>query len=226
MFTISRVLLLGGLVAGMTLANPGDPVPKEPPPKYTPEQIERCRLLLRPGEKPLVRPTEFATASLESVLGTVLEVTKTSITFRPDGKKDPVTFPLHDALAAGRLQRCASYPFGYLASDLKVGDIVWLSLCVEDGKKFIADICIEKRPGGRVPESSKPGQEEPTWAMRKNAINDLKDFGIPIPNNCKSPLERMTPAQWAEYDRIFGEFSNQMLERQARLRQQAEGEKK
>lgn len=222
----STLVLLGVLVAGMTFADTGDPAPKDTKPKYTPEQLEQGRRLLRPGEKRLVRPTEFPPASLPSAQGIVVEVDKTHISLRPHGKKDVTAYPLHDALAAGRLQACATYSNGYLASDLRVGDEVSLSLCDEDGKKFVADICIEKRPGGRIPESSKPGQQKPTWAMRKNALNDLNDFGIPIPNNCKSPFELMTPAQFAEERRAFGEFQRDFQEMQRKQEEAAKKEKK
>ncbi len=180
----------------------------EPKRGLTPQQIERFRTFVRPDEKPPVRVTEFAPASLPGRAGYIVAVNDDGIVLRAAGTKEITTYPLHDALAAGRLQRHAMAAYGYLASDLEVGDRVVLSLCEDDGAKYCAEIRIVKRAGGRVPESRTVGERKPTYATQQNARNDFQDHGIRIPADALHPT--ITPEQLEEYRKMVEQLRDDL----------------
>jgi len=157
------------------------------------------------------RVTSFIPAILPLDGGHVVTVTKESITIRTSVRKEIVTYPFHDELAAGKVHEYAKGVTGYRTRDVHVGDEVWLGICSEDGKKFCAEINIRKRPGGRVPEAFADGPK-PTYAERRNADNDLADFGIPIPErfNPPPPITMVIPPELDAY----------MLELNAKFRAQ------
>ena len=175
--TLFLLLALGA--AGIEGGEPRDKLPKEMSAKeITAEEA---------------RPTIFAPLTLPLKAGTVVELNKKEITIRLAGTGKNVTYPFHDALAAGGMHKGVSYWNGYRVRDVQVGDEVWLAICSEGEVKFCAEISIRQRPGGRVPESSDEGENPPTYAMMRNAENDFKDFGIPIPENCKPRIPGLKP---------------------------------
>ncbi len=131
------------------------------------------------------RPTKFLPGTLSDVTGHVTVVSNKAITVRVGPDKQFLTFAFHDALAAGRIHELAMFWNGYRAADVKVGDVVTLALHDEGRQVLCAEISIRKRPGTRVPESFKTGEPAPSYATRQNAANDLADFGIPLPKNCR-----------------------------------------
>jgi len=93
---------------------------------------------------------------------------------------------------------------------------VWLGICTEEGKKFCAEISIRKRPAGRVPEAHVDGHK-PSYAARRNADNDIADFGIPIPNEFKS-VRPIVP----EIDEKLEKY---LIELNAKIEAQVKGQK-
>lgn len=183
------VPLLSLIGASLVLADP----PQEP----TPRRV------------PLVPRNDAANVPY---WGTVTELTKTSITIQFDSQKDlkPKQFLVSETLAAGKIPmepRRMPGPLGpreypvsptqmYRLTDVKVGDWVAISYA-HLGELDICDhICIQKRPGGRVPplpdeaealqkpSPRPPGRKAPLYIPYHEWINaywDLEDKGIPFP---------------------------------------------
>ncbi len=154
------------------------------------------------------RLTSFEPAILPVEGGHVTAVTKESITIRTMVRKDLVTFPFHDALAAGGVQKYASGSTAYRARDVRIGDEVWLSICAEAKGKFCAEINIRNRPGGRVPEAVVDSLK-PSYADRQNAKNDFNDFGIPIPErfNKRLPVIKYSKERDEELRKVIEELN-------------------
>lgn len=188
----TRRLICLGIVAllAAAAAHGFPPAPGDPPTKKE-DPEGKARAPQPDGAEKPPRRIEFVRLPLEG--GPVVEVTKAAITIRT--AKGVATFPFHDALAAGGVQKYAGEVSGYRVKDVLVGDVVWLGIWTENEKKFCAEISIRKRPGGRVPESPVFKSLKPSYAVRQNAENDLKDFGIPIPENCKSAFLRPITAE-------------------------------
>jgi hypothetical protein len=156
--------------------------------------------------------------------GTVTAVGKTSITVQfPNPKLKPKTFSVSEVLAAGQIPMAPrprpnprgnnNYYVGptsmYRLTDVKEGDWVMIHYARIDGSDICDHVCIEKRPGGRVPPLSDEAEElmrpapSPPWAKnplraryipyheRMNAYWDLEDRGIPYPE--KFGTERRFP---------------------------------
>ena len=196
--SLTRRLTGLGIVAllGAATAHGFPPVPGDPPPKKD-DPEDKARASQPDGVEKPPRRIEFDRLPLEG--GPVVEVTKAAITIRT--AKGVLTFPFHDALAAGGVQKSGDEVSGYRAKDVLVGDVVWLGIWTENEKKFCAEISIRKRPAGRVPESPIFKSLKPSYAVRQNAENDLKDFGIPIPENCKSVFLRPQTEEQLKKDR-------------------------
>lgn len=122
--------------------------------------------------------------------GTVKEIGKDYIiidgTGGANGNGPPMLgkhfFELSANMVAGKLGDRATGAFGYRISDVKLGDKV--DICF-DSKNMILTckmICIQRRPGGRVPPSptDKP-DDELKWHERVNAYQDFEEKGIPLP---------------------------------------------
>jgi hypothetical protein len=148
--------------------------------------------------------------------GTVTEVTKNSITIQwtaTPGEK-PKRFTVSGTLAAGRTpkepRRTPSQPRGYTVgasemyrlTDVKVGDRVMISYAHLGDTDICDHICIQKRPGGRVPplpeeaeelrKHKPPGEPEPDHIRYDEWMNahwDLEDKGIPYPKKF-GPMRR------------------------------------
>jgi len=130
--------------------------------------------------------------------GTVTEITKGSITIQ-FADTTPKRFPLSETLAAGKIPKDprplattdykypVTAPYMYRLSDVRERD--WVAIMcytAGNGGAVICDhICIQKRPGGRVPRLPKEVedmQRDPIrYDERINAYWDLEDKGIPYP---------------------------------------------
>lgn len=150
--------------------------------------------------------------------GTVTDVTKSSITIQWPGEQ-PKSFAVSEDLTAGRVPMkgrvMPNTPRGYSVmpqfmyrlTDVKVGDMVVIYHAHIGNLDICDHICIQKRPGGRVPplpeEAEKlinpveiikaklpPGTPLPKslrdavyipYHEKQNAYWDLEDKGIPYP---------------------------------------------
>jgi hypothetical protein len=138
--------------------------------------------------------------------GVVTELTKESITIQ-FGSEKPKRFAVSETLAAGQVPkdprpipgRRKPYPVMasemYRLTDVRVGDWVAISYSSVTGIITCDHICIQKRPGGRVPplpdeaEALRGGKPRPGSPKRLyipyhewiNAYWDLEDKGIPFP---------------------------------------------
>ena len=192
--TLASVLVLSALLT-VTGSPPGSP-PPEPP-----------------------RVPQNDAANL-SYWGAVTELTKDSITVQfPNEKVKPKKLPVSEALTAGHIpmhpRLIAGQPRGYTVAasymyrltDVKVGDWVAISYAHLGDADICDHICIQKRPGGRVPplpdeaEAFRrpkrfPGQPEAIHIRYDEWINaywDLEDKGIPYPEKF-GPNRRFTAA--------------------------------
>lgn len=169
-----RVLLgLGVLFVGSHAwgqVNPVQPGGKSDPPKDTKKKVS-----WRHGDWPIYE------------IGTVTEVSSTSITITRQKGGKTVQLPPHVALASGGWMKDATNGDSYRLQDVKVGDFVCLGAVKEDdGKTYCIGICIEKRPGGRLPQCPAWDSElSPSHADYRNAIDDLNEKGIPLPDKVR-----------------------------------------
>lgn len=170
------------------------------------------RLQEKPPDPPIERQVNAPYA------GKVAEITKASITIQwvnSPGEK-PRDFVLSEVLAAGKIPKEPFRP-GFFVSpiemyritDVKVGDLVEIGYARWNGVDICHNICIVKRPGGRVPPLPEEA-EMLRWPESKlspsrlanlsqelladlrsrrpiphheywNAYWDLEDKGIPFP---------------------------------------------
>jgi hypothetical protein len=131
--------------------------------------------------------------------GTVTEVTKDSITIQwtaSPGEK-PKKFLVSETLAVGKFATEARFLPGqthgyrifpsqmYRLTDVKVGDWVGIKYAHIGDMDICDHICINKRPGGRVPplpeEAAKLWEDRIPYHELMNAYWDLEDKGIPYP---------------------------------------------
>ena len=141
--------------------------------------------------KPKHRQVMFLPVTLPYWEATIIAMDKTSIVVRLMKTGKESQYPFHEALAGGSIQQNARYWNGYRVEDIRVGDIIKLGVSKEDDTEYCAELSILKRPGGLVPESAKKGELGVTYAKIQNAENAFKDFGIPIPEDCKLPVPRV-----------------------------------
>jgi len=129
------------------------------------------------------RKTSFNGTELGSAFGTVLAMTKDSILMTVE-KGAPITFPMHDFLANGKVHKLVTPANSYLLSDVRVGDLVDLRTYVENKVTYCVSICIDERPGGLIPAGQVVEKKQPYYEWR-NADIALRDNGTPIPDHLK-----------------------------------------
>ncbi len=152
--------------------------------------------------------------------GEITQIAKKSITVQsPILTATPMVFELSEDLMAGkvpntpralpgRLQTYKVFPsYMYRLDDVHVGDLVSIEYAHIGGRVICDHICIQKRPGGRVPPL--PDEAEalrrppplppgipPTFYIpyheRMNAHWDLVDHRIPYPEHF-GPLRKFPP---------------------------------
>jgi hypothetical protein len=181
---------------------------------------------IRPAKAPAQEPVKNSPRPKNDAVnvlyyGTVTALTKTSITVQGP-VETPKEFLLSEALATGKVATkpriIPTRPRGYLVpasfmyriADVKVGDLVIVSYACLGDADICDHICIDKRPGGRVPPLPKKGEafDRPEGFLRysrpdgkipkkmledfqsrpyipyhewRNAHWDLVDKGIPYP---------------------------------------------
>lgn len=112
--------------------------------------------------------------------GTVTELTRDTITLRLSTEKLR-SFPLGMLLRSGRFWE-GEHPMTYRLVDVKVGDRVSIACLKLNEELRCETICIQRRPGGRVPPcpDEKPDSNR-KWHEYVNAKQDFEEKGIPLP---------------------------------------------
>jgi hypothetical protein len=148
--------------------------------------------------------------SPEPFMGTVTAITAETITVRgPRAASRRFAFSPH--LAAGGVWPGWSWdtnqhppvsiahppglPAQYRARDVQVGDVVAIEHSRVDGVDTCDDVCIYRRPGGRVPPAPDESPDQGyRWHERMNAYQDLEEKGIPLPAKY-APVKRVPPTE-------------------------------
>ena len=146
------------------------------------------------GQVPAPAPLPASTKSLEVApwprirepivgelfRGTVTGVARDSITLKLQ-KGQTQQFPIGSCLASGGFFP-DQYPLSYRLSDVAVGDKVEIWCLELNGVLRCETICIDRRPGGRVPPNPGEDANHPRpWHERMNAKQDFEEKGIPLP---------------------------------------------
>jgi hypothetical protein len=78
-----------------------------------------------------------------------------------------------DLLVNGKVDPNADGCFAYRWTDVKKGDTARLFMLFDDGEQkwYCYRICIERRPGGKLPESQKP--KEDGRYVRESLLNEI-----------------------------------------------------
>lgn len=215
-FTIGLICLTvtpaGGLRAHVDapLALRGDPPPGR---ELAPRPKQAPRPKLAPPRAPFAGLPNGAGDEIGSCGGTVTAVDKGSITVTAEPKKieqysakgklekiiivpaqPPRKFTAVGPLAEGGYLKDGVPKAQYRLSDVKVGDKVFFDW-VRFGQVYqVHYVGIYRRPGGRVPPSpgEKPGEEKP-WHEYAQALQDLEEKGIPLPEKYQPKLPPMPP---------------------------------
>ena len=112
--------------------------------------------------------------------GTVTELTRDTITLRLN-TEELRSFPVGMILRSGGFWE-GEHPRTYRLVDVKVGDRVSITCLKLNEELRCETICIQRRPGGRVPPCP---DEKPDsllkWHERANAYQDFEEQGIPLP---------------------------------------------
>ena len=122
---------------------------------------------------------DFGAFEGEWKVGTVLTVSKSGICI-VDEQKAKLSYPFHIRLANGEYNRLCSDRYSYLPQDIRIGDVVMLVVPKIEKQEFCVSIVIDRRPGGKIPPTRKKADWR-NYHEKKEAINDYKDFGTPIP---------------------------------------------
>ncbi|MDB5309721.1 MAG: hypothetical protein JWO38_3923 [Gemmataceae bacterium] len=126
---------------------------------------------------------------IEADLNTItVTATDGTVSVLRRSKEPPRRFEVSDWLRGGGFGPGVSASYSYRLADIRVGDEVDLHVgqYLPDANppaQICTGICIQKRPGGRVPPA--PG-EDPMSGFKHhecmNAMQDWEEFGTPIPD--------------------------------------------
>lgn len=170
-------ILVGVLASGCNFPDRADERPTR-----TPTTAKESK----PGdEQPVERQVSFLPGTFPIHEGNVKAINKETMTIHLKRPGKMETYPFHVALADGGVQKNACGKDGYRVEDVRVGDHVEVGVWKEGNIHYVVQICILKRPGGRVPESPRERQAPATYARMQNAKNDFEDRGIPVPTSLK-----------------------------------------
>ncbi len=96
--------------------------------------------------------------------------------------RPPITLKLSKTLSSGEYSMQAGIAGSYRIKDVKVGDQVVLSISHVNKEVTCTTICIQRRPGGKVPPAPGDSSRNPhPWHERCNALQDLELKGSPFP---------------------------------------------
>jgi hypothetical protein len=114
-------------------------------------------------------------------------------------------FPVTDLLAGGGFPRDVLPQNTYRPADVRVGDEVHIRCKLVGGVDTCYAICIDRRPGGRVPPApGEPADDPKPWHEYANACQDYEELGVPLPEKYRPS----TPEEDAERERQFMEWYN------------------
>lgn len=120
-----------------------------------------------------------------SYRGTVTAVDRFSITIMRPGDKEAREFLIVKELSEATVAPPGSRhcDTNYLPSDVRVGDLVTINYCEDGADKVCYEICILRRPGGRVPPGYARNLDSVSFRHHEcmNAHQDLEEKGIPLP---------------------------------------------
>jgi hypothetical protein len=109
--------------------------------------------------------------------GEVVQVDSTSMTLRhkrweTEEAVNLVLYPV-DVLAAGGLHEGAIGADSYLWGDVRKGDTIEVHAIIDkdDGKEYCTEICISRRPGGKLPQSQRMKSDHRYW--KETLLNDI-----------------------------------------------------
>ncbi|MDB5313553.1 MAG: hypothetical protein JWO38_7755 [Gemmataceae bacterium] len=103
----------------------------------------------------------------------------------------PRRFKATTALAAGKTRPELLPGQSYRLADVRVGDEVYIGCRQVDGADGCDTIWIERRPGGHVPMApgERPDDHPRPYSQWANALQDLDERGIPLPDKFLTPWE-------------------------------------
>lgn len=113
----------------------------------------------------------------------------------PRDESQSVRFSVAGTLPGGDLEAEPGFRSTHLLTDLRVGDLVVVSVGrTKAGEEWATGVAIRRRPGGRIPlYSTHVPQNSPHEAVRDQAEQDWEEKGIPI-------TERTHPLRRADTD--------------------------
>lgn len=126
----------------------------------------------------------------QGITGFVKEVTKDSITIESGRGGQPRRFAVSDILASGDFWRSVTPPSRYKLSDIRVGDQVNIDYDRIDGRDICWAVGIRRRPGGKIPPGHYPADARYQPHEQAQALQDLEEKSIPLPEKYLSPEER------------------------------------
>jgi hypothetical protein len=141
--------------------------------------------------------------SVQTYYGTVEKIDGAVVTLCGttglEAKPTVRTFEAIDALAEGGLQKWASGCNTYLWSDLRTGDVVRLGIVLDEveQKRYCVEVCINRRPGGKLPASQSP--EEDGRYKQALLLNDIdngedvsdEDIAVAFPRKVHSGTQEV-----------------------------------
>jgi hypothetical protein len=136
--------------------------------------------VIRPGDSklPLKQRHQFNHQGSQSYYGVVTEIDEDKLTIRckelQTGKETETTLYAIDLLKAGEVQDWADSAHSYRWQDVKKGDTVhlWDKKDPTDGTRYVFEIAVYGRPGGKLPQSQKAKEDKSRWA-KYSLLNDI-----------------------------------------------------
>lgn len=208
---MTRLMLLLLVVASVLLVAP---TPFEPGGGRTAVAEDTAAGLMAVSQ-----PQKADTYAGRPVYGWVTAVDGRSITIQRQSRpgEPPLKLKACELLIAGVLfNRYSTYP-PYPLWDVRVGDYVEATGALENGVETCFEICIYRRPGGRLgPPSAQPRNPRnydavlPRTKVRVpyhewvNAIQDYEERGIPLPPHLRPSCTHPVPAMGLVYAKPDG----------------------
>jgi hypothetical protein len=179
-----RLLLVLGLMAGLSpatqAADPPEEVAKLPSvgPDFRPTRY-RGRVVGLTKTGMVVKPEGVCTEA--EVVRQPDGLCKEVAIYRQDNTLPPREFVLADCLFPDRPE-AQTMRFGHNATDVRLGDIVYLRHQRTNGVPVCHCLMIFRRPGGKVPLAIGDDKDDECirWCTRRNAEQFIEEKGIPV----------------------------------------------
>jgi hypothetical protein len=157
-------------VAKPPAATDAKPAKDEKKRPTTPEEFaELAKQYETPPYIPVPRRTTIVDQRID---GTVLSVSDDAIEIKLKGKNESVKYPAHPVLVSGAICHWETDSRSYLLDDVKVRDVVVLSVCTVDQEKGPECywVSIRWRPGGVIPPCCVPSKYDPYHERRQREV--------------------------------------------------------